>query len=217
MNLQYKEIIAHGCSVTHGSELVTAGLDTENVFFAFPNILANSLSLKCINLALPGSSNENIFHNTIKTIYENNEIILIVCWSTLVRETWKRFNETFSVNISWGSATIGDQKQKVFYDEKNNVSAVNKDYLEDLSNYVKFFKKYKTDHHYYEKKLKNYSKIIRDLCNNKKIKLIELQYTKILNDCIDISNVGKWFNEARHPNKNEHQEIGNLIYNNFFK
>jgi hypothetical protein len=217
MNSQYHKIFAHGCSVTHGSDLVHAGISDDNVSFSFPNMLANMLFLPCSNLAFPGNSNENIFHDTIKTIYENDSIILIVCWTTPVRETWERSEERFCVNVSWANVSIGNKKQKVFYDEKNNVSAINSDYLADMANYLNFFQKYKTDYNYYIKKIENYSKIVRDLCKLKKIKLIELQLIKIL-DCVDISKIGdKWFEEKRHPNKHEHLEIANLLRKSFFK
>lgn len=217
MYSQYSKLFAHGCSVTHGSDLVHPGISDENIAFSYPALLANMLCLPLRNCALPGNSNEGIFHDAVDSIYENNNSVMIVCWTTPVRETWKRLEETFCVNIGWANASAGNKKQQVFYDEKNNVSAIREDYLTDMAEYLKFFKKYKTDYGYYIKKIKNYSKILRDLCKHKKIKFIELQYMKILDDCFDISNISKNFHAAkRHPDAQEHLEIANIIYKNFF-
>ena len=155
MYSQYSKLFAHGCSVTHGSDLVHTGISDENIAFSFTGLLANMLSLPFSNSALPGNSNEGIFHNAIDSIYENDSIAIIVCWTTPVRETWARLDETFCVNIGWANASVGNNTQKVFYDEKNNVSAIREDYLADMAEYLKFFRKYKTDDGYYIKKIKN--------------------------------------------------------------
>jgi len=212
----HKKIFAHGCSVTHGSDLVSGGIDPKNTHYAFPNILANILSLPCENLALPGASNENIFHEALKSIYGFDNTILIVCWTTLVRESWRNNGKNFNVNINWASANLSNEKQKVYYDEKNNVSSVDRDDLNDLGSYLQFFKKHKNDMYFYFERLKHYSKIIRDLCKNKQIKLIELQYGDILIDCDNLCLIGNWFSEARHPNMQEHKLIAEFIYEKSF-
>ena len=211
-------LFAHGCSYTHGSELVTNGQDPANTKFAFPNIVANRLNVDHKNLALPGASNEYIFHTALDTVYSNNNPIVLVCWSNTVRETWSQYDSTFTFNINYGAENLPYEKRvkyRFHYDEETNVGSYKKENIKDLNRYLEFFKKYKSDTGYYDKKLKNYSNVLNDLCTAKNIKFLELQFGSLL-ECFDISLLGTWYPEVRHPNLEEHRQIAENILKTHF-
>ena len=58
-------ILAFGCSVTHGAELVYDYQSDENIRYSYPNIVAHTLGVECKNYAVCGISNEGIFHKII--------------------------------------------------------------------------------------------------------------------------------------------------------
>ena len=58
-------ILAFGCSITHGADLVKSNQHEENIKYSYPNIVAQSLGIECKNYAVCGISNEGIFHKVL--------------------------------------------------------------------------------------------------------------------------------------------------------
>jgi hypothetical protein len=208
-------LFAHGCSVTHGSDLVSKGQDPLNSLNAYPGLIAKELGLRSINKAVPGTSNEFIFNSVLETIYSENNPMILVGWTTLVREAWKNDDSVFTFNINYGSENFKSGKQdSYYYDSKNNVGSFREENLHDMAEYLKFFSKHKIDENQYRSKLYHYSKVINDLCEHKNITLIETCFDGEL-DCLNLSTIGNWIAEGRHPVVEEHKMIADLVLSKY--
>jgi hypothetical protein len=86
-------LITFGCSNTFGEALSdTIKFDNNKKFydettpskFAWPQVLANDLNLKCCNLAQPGCSNKFICNKVLNTEFKNTDIVVIM-WTFFSR------------------------------------------------------------------------------------------------------------------------------------
>ena len=84
------KLIAFGCSNTFGqflpdvwNEETELPIDDEGPSqFAWPQILADKLNLKCCNFGEPGISNKEIWYNIVngESFFEIDDIV-IICWT----------------------------------------------------------------------------------------------------------------------------------------
>lgn len=222
-----KTIYAFGCSVTHGSDLATVNASEENVMGSYPVKIAQALNLECENWAIPGNSNENIFHNFMDTIPNTDPddiAFVIVGWTSPIRELWKCDGRTWHFIPGWCASLIDITKPftKV-RDPKPRWTEINprmvsdgEEYLDLLESQYEFLAKYKWDLTEYTKKRLNFIRSVRSYCVTKNIKLIETQwYDSIPGIEIDLTSVGPWHNELRHPNKDEHIAIAEMIIKHY--
>ena len=79
-------LVAFGCSYTYGHGLedcvdedMRAGPQPSR--FAWPQLLANSLNLKCVNQGEPGSSNKQIWYRLVNYEFHPTDRVFIL-WST---------------------------------------------------------------------------------------------------------------------------------------
>lgn len=215
-------ILAFGCSVTHGAELVHPYQSDENIPYSYPNLIAKSLGVECKNYAVCGISNEGIFHQIIDTLvrYKSKEITaVIVGWTSTVREYWRTDNREWFVIPSW-CATAEENSQlrhfKDYTDEDINlhpkICADKQEYLEPLAKIYDTIARYKFDAVEYEDKKSNYIDMIRLLCQDKGVRLIEtccLGSVGSIN--INIDNFGTWRQGRGHPSRQDHQQIAQHI------
>lgn len=215
-------ILAFGCSVTHGADLVYPNQHEENIQYSYPNIIANALGVECKNYAVCGISNEGIFHSIIDTLvrYKKQEITaVIVGWTSTMREYWSADNREWFVIPSWCATAEKQSTFKYFkdYTDKDinlypRICSDKKEYLETLSQMYDIFTRYKFDIEEYERKKSNYIDMTRLLCKDKGVRLIEtccLGSVGSIN--INLDNFGTWRQGLGHPTKNDHQQIAQHI------
>lgn len=215
-------ILAFGCSVTHGADLVYPNQHEENIQYSYPNIVAQGLGVECKNYAVCGISNEGIFHNIINTLvrYKKQDITaVIVGWTSTVREYWRTGDREWFVIPSW-CATSEQQNQlkyfKDYIDENVNahprICSDKQEYLIPMGEIYNTITRYKFDIEEYESKKSNYIDMIRLLCEEKNVRLIEtccLGSVGSIN--INIDNFGTWRQGRGHPTQEDHQQIAQHI------
>ena len=92
-----------GCSITHGSELVSDTYHPDNVKNTYANLLSDEIGYLPNNIAIPGNSNERIFHDAVSNLHGHD--LLIVGWTSLVRESWHDSGLDYFFNPNWACAT----------------------------------------------------------------------------------------------------------------
>jgi len=92
----FKILLANGCSVAHGTEMVDCPIIDEYIDgnpskFAWPQLLGDELLLETKNISKPGGSNERISRTTIEHVltllkqYKNDEILVGIMFSHMNR------------------------------------------------------------------------------------------------------------------------------------
>jgi len=221
-------ILAFGCSITHGAELVHPYQSQANIEFSYPSIMARSLNLECSNYAICGNSNENIFHNLISTIKNFNtqtdrrRIIVVVGWTSWVREQWHADGREWFIIPSWAATTKNLSEPfkhyKDYTDEDVNthprLCTDDTAYYEPLQQVYDVITRYKFDNVEYLTKSLNYIETVRSFCGDRGIKLIETgsmgiaEYTNIP---VNIDNFGTWRTGRGHPTRVDHEQIAQHI------
>ena len=215
-------ILAFGCSVTHGADIVSPHQDEANVEFSYPNLIAQALGVECKNYSLCGISNEGIFHQVIDTLvrYKRQDITaIIVGWTSTVREYWCADNREWFIIPSWCASAEQGQSVNHFKDYTDadinlhpRICSDKKEYLEPLAQVYDVITRYKFDVEQYEHKKSNYIDMIRLLCQNKGVRLIEtccLGSVGSIN--INLDNFGTWRQGLSHPTKEDHEQIAQHV------
>jgi len=199
-----------GCSITHGSELVSDIYHPLNVEHTYANKLSRYLGFEPNNIAIPGNSNESIFHEAVENL--NGHDLLIVGWTSLFRETWTNKNKSYYFNPTWGCAVDDLTMPDIFVETKNQVKFVSSDnnMLSELQEYHRLLMLYKFNDELLTKRVTHYRECLKALCNRSNIKYIDICLIEnIFNDSAFYStNVNCY---GRHPDKKQHQDIMNLI------
>lgn len=215
-------ILAFGCSITHGADLVKSNQHEENIKYSYPNIVAQSLGVECKNYAVCGISNEGIFHKVLDTLvrYKRNEITaVIVGWTSTVREYWRADNREWFIIPSW-CATLEKDSDLIYFKDYTNedidrhprICTDKEEYINPLSDVYEVITKYKFDIEEYENKKSNYIDMIRLLCKEKNVRLIETCCLGSVGSIdINIDNFGSWRQGKNHPSKEDHQQIAQHI------
>lgn len=211
-------ILAFGCSIMHGAELVTGHQNLENTKYSYGQLVADHLNTTCVNYGVCGISNEGIFHNFFDNINKHNNIdMVIVGWTSFIREYWECDSRKWFLIPSWCSTmtNLYDPnliiKDYVDQDVNNNprVCADVKEYLDIISEQYKFLMRYKFDETQYANKTRNYIEAVRSYCNLNNIKLLEtcaMWYSGEMLP-INLDNIGSWRQRGNHPTKEEHMLI----------
>ena len=208
-----KDIVAFGCSVTHGCELVSGAYDTRNIPGSYPNQLADQLGVACENLAMPGCSNEYIFHRILDTDLKDRTVI--VCWTSLVRECWQADGLHWFFIPNWGACFRELTHDTVrVHPRIPNVVADDEVLLNDTATYYDFFMRFKTDAQEYQQRLSHYHDCLQLLCKEKNIDLIELSC--IHTQLPGVENIdGEWTRRGLHPSLDEHRAIADQLRSRF--
>jgi hypothetical protein len=217
-------ILAFGCSVAHGAETAYSYTHEENIPFSYPGVIAQKLNINCENWAFCGNSNENIFHTALDVIPKYEKITaVIVGWTSTVRETWKCEDRYWQIIPNW-CYTSSDLLNPILFlkDPKVNgptdprICSDREEYMPVLENLYNTLMRYKFDHNEYIKKRNNYILALRTYCKSNNINLIETYWSDPVDGVdIDLSKIGNWVDKnnhpIRHPDKEEHKMIANLI------
>ena len=214
-------ILAFGCSVTHGADLVHPNQHNANVEFSYPNLIAKALGVSCNNLAECGISNEGIYHRVLDTLdMKGPEVAaVIVGWTSDVREYWRADGREWYFIPSWCATKKIGTELKYFKDytsgdinQHPRLCADEEQYLEPLANMYNYLMRYKFDQEEYMYKKYNYISSIRDYCTLYNVKLIE---TCCLGEVPGIQhnldNFGSWRQGLSHPTKEDHKQIAQQI------
>lgn len=216
-------ILAFGCSILHGSELVTGHQNPENTKYSYAQIIADHLGKECINYGVCGISNEGIFHNFFNYINRHSDVdTVIVSWTSIIREYWECDGRKWFLIPSWCS-TMADlyDPNLIIKDYTNSdknanprICADDKEYLNLIEEQYKFLMKYKFDDYQYSKKMHNYIEAVRNYCTLNNIKLLETcamwgQKNPIVKVNLDL--IGGWWARGNHPTREEHMLIANHI------
>jgi len=216
-------IYAFGCSVTHGTELVTVTVSDENIALSYPNRIAIKLGKECKNYSIPGNSNECIFHNFMEIIPKVTDIdLIIVGWTSIIREVWYADGRYWQI-LPWWCSTTTDLTKSFNYIKNPTcpglnisdpqIGSDNPEYLDDLGQWYMLLTKYKWNTNEYIKKRNHYVTAIRTYCNIHNLKLIETCWSENIDGvAININNIlSPQRDKERHPNKEDHQNIANAI------
>lgn len=221
-------ILAFGCSITHGCELVHSYQHADNTVGSYPQLVADHVGTSCINYSLCGISNEGIFHMIMDKIPHYNDVdTVIVGWTSSMREYWRANGRHWFVIPSW-CATMEDVETKPTHVKDYNegvdinshprIVTDDESYLGELDTAYKFMTKHKFDNYEYQLKKRHYIESIRTLCNSKNIKLIETANLEPEDDIkIFTDDIGKWRDiRIDHPNKLEHEIIAKQIIEQYY-
>jgi hypothetical protein len=206
-----KKLLVSGCSITHGAELYNGFMHPENIKLSYSQHLANKLDCELINVALSAGSNEYIFHSIVDQIEKNNDIeSVIIMWTTTGRLYWKCNNRHYFILGNFASSMVDLIDFKMCNKTVDDCwfTGDNDDILNKLAKTHKFFVTDYFDRDEELSKLKNYSTVLRALCDQKKIKLVELTWK-------DIKEV--WKIGQTHPTASEHEKIADLIYERYYE
>ena len=215
-------ILAFGCSVAHGIDIITPGNSEENLECSYPNLIAKYLKVECESWAFAGNSNENMFYQFMENVskFNKEEITAVVIgWTSPVRDVWVCEGRTWQFIPSW-CATSRDVMEK-FKHYKNHDNWSDKqpcictddyDMVSVCSEYYRFFALYKFDITEYLKKRQCYITAIRNYCQLHNIKLIETCWdSEIEGVNMNLGLISPWVAECRHPTKEEHEMIAKII------
>jgi hypothetical protein len=230
-------ILAFGCSIAHGCELVHPYQHEENTLLSYPQLVADHLGTSCINYSLCGISNEGIFHLLQEKVAQYKDVdTIIVGWTASMREYWRANGRHWFVIPSW-TATLEDAGSKPThvkdYSEKgvkessdkgidinDNPRIVTDDeqYLDELETNYKFTIKNKFDDYEYQLKKKHYINNVRMYATVNNIKLIETANLEPIDDvAIYTDTIGQWRDiRIAHPNKLEHEIIAKQIIEQYY-
>ena len=111
-----------GCSSTHGSETVSPVYNLDNTKHSWANVLSKKLGYEPDNQAIPGNSNQAIFHTAVEKL--ENYDLLIVGWSGLFRESWKYDNKNYFFNPQWACCVDDISMQDVYVKESVDATIV---------------------------------------------------------------------------------------------
>lgn len=93
----FKRLLSFGCSFTYGQGLsdcfrIENSIDpskdnfTPPSKFAWPNRLADKLSIQCLNHSQPGSSNKYILYKILESDIDSSDLVTIM-WTSFVRHS----------------------------------------------------------------------------------------------------------------------------------
>lgn len=212
------KLLVSGCSVTHGTELYNKFMHPNNVKLSYSQHLADKLGCEVLNVAMPAASNEYIFHSLIKELTNRSDIhSVIVMWTSHSRLYWKCNDRHYFVLGNFASSMIDPVKfsegATARHENRLNGSWFTGDtseVVDKLSGVHKFFVTDYFDDSDARQKLKHYKATLTALCQIKNIKLINIDWDYIAN----ISDMTK---SNRHPNAKEHEQIAELIYNDYYE
>ena len=208
-------LFAFGCSVTHGCELVNSAQDPRNILGSYPALLANHLGIEYKNFAVCGASNEYIFHKIFEHLDEiTSNDILLVCWTSYIRECWINDNKHWFFIPSWGACLDRLEHNGVRVADCEGAKMISdmEFMLNPVADYYKLFVRYKTDIAPYKQKLNHYSEAIGNL----NIPTIELSCIGTqVNRAINIDSLANNLSQGLHPSAEEHQNIANFIVKEF--
>jgi len=218
-------LLSSGCSITHGSELFHPFYHVNNMSDSYPSLLAHSLGMESCNLALPGASNQYIFHSLVDHIRKNKDIAAVtVAWTFSDRLHWQQDGRHWFFNASW-ACTAENLEHSGKYQKHLDHVCVTAD-QEDLIDELLCLHRHLVQHYFsidfYQGDLNrntvHYSYLLEILCESKNIKLVQVDAAK--NYGINLWRFEDlkldYIPEKRHPNRQEHKMIADYMLSHYF-
>lgn len=111
-------LIAFGCSLTFGHGLPDCyvpptGPGNKPSQFVWPNVIADVMNKRCINLSSPGCSNKRIWNNIVNFKFKDDDVVFIL-WSYPERSAIISSRDSIKDIGSWGLGT--DKSTDMFYE-----------------------------------------------------------------------------------------------------
>ena len=97
------KLLANGCSMTHGQELVTDGYDPANTQLCYAKKIFDEYEIfeEYVNIALPGISNAHIVESTIDYLITNDpgNTFVLIGWTSPIRYSFTHNDHYIRFNI----------------------------------------------------------------------------------------------------------------------
>tara|TARA_B100000282_G_scaffold14892_1_gene10462 strand:+ start:153 stop:905 length:753 start_codon:yes stop_codon:yes gene_type:complete len=97
------KLLANGCSMTHGQELVTDGYDPANTEKCYAKKIYDKFSMfdEYVNIAMPGVSNQHIVESTMDYLItqDASNTFVLIGWSSPIRYSFTHNNHYLRFNI----------------------------------------------------------------------------------------------------------------------
>lgn len=226
-------LLASGCSITHGTDLVHPFYHVDNLVDAYPAVIAREQGLQVYNLAMPGASNQYIFHSLVERITQADHDISVVIagWTFNDRLCWQQVFQDGSAPRHWfftprWACSVQDFASSGSYQRDFGSVYATSDsepLLQDLRDMHQHITRYYFHDDLYRGHLNDavvhYSHVLEILCTSKKIKFIQIDCAKNyrLKQLCRIENLGlDYLSRGQHPNKQEHRAIADYIQTNLW-
>jgi len=196
-----------GCSSTHGCDTVSSWYNLENCQHSWANLLSQQLGYEPDNQAIPGNSNEAIFHLAVEQL--KNYDLLIVGWTGLHRETWSCEGKNYFFGPIWTCCVEQSGKDYVQTQEYAGVTAVSDqpEMLDIIHAQHKFLFTHKFDRKEQLKKVMNYRHCLKTLCQANNVRYIDANVIEqIFPDVPTVDN-----SSGRHPTCQQHEDFAKLL------
>ena len=195
-----------GCSSTHGSDTVSPVYDPANTQYSWANILSQLLGYEPDNRAIPGNSNQAIFHLAAQELHRYD--LLVVGWTSLARESWRTADRQYFFNPNWACCVQDITMPDVWVRERAGVTAVTDQecLLEMLHEHVEFLIRHRFDTDQLQHEAQNYRRSLQALCQVQGVRYI------------DANIVGTVFPDAPsincsvHPTRDEHRAFAHDLW-----
>ena len=97
------KLLANGCSMTHGQELVTDGYDPANTKLCYAYKIFQNYNMfdEYVNIAMPGVSNQHIVESTMDYLItqDASNTFVLIGWTSPIRYSFTHNNHYIRFNI----------------------------------------------------------------------------------------------------------------------
>jgi len=212
--MQLKKIIVAGCSFTHGAGTDHPYMSKRNIELSYSQYIADQLHCDNHNIAMSACSNDWIFHRTVDKILQGGDIhSVIVCWTYSARMTWRSNGNIYNLHPTLFCAHKNPMNFQKFYDgdapKGTLVRAETREHADELSDMHPYVVRNMVDDAEFQENQKRYSKTLQAFCQQQNIVLHETHP-------MNYRNIGTFHKESRHPNAEEHVEIGKRIMDQYY-
>lgn len=191
--------------MTHASETVSPVYNIDNVEHSWANVLSEQLGYDPDNQAIPGNSNQAIFHSAMEKLQNYN--LLIVGWTSPTRESWKYRNKHYFFNPSWACCVEDISLKDIYVKESSDATIVSdqESMLEILDAQRRFLIDHKFNLVEQVKQVNHYRICLQTMCKANGIRYI------------DANVIGNLFPDApslkilRHPTIDEHRKFAEQV------
>lgn len=194
-----------GCSSTHGSDTVSPVYNLDNTKHSWANVLSEKLGYVPDNQAIPGNSNQAIFHTAIEKLEKYD--LLIVGWTSLARESWRYGNKNYFFNPRWACCVEDISMKDVYVKELSDTTIVSDQeaMLEILLDQHRFLITHKFDLDQQLKKVRHYRTCLQMMCKTNGVRYIDANIIDpIFSDAPRLKTQG-------HPTINEHYKFAEQL------
>jgi hypothetical protein len=177
----------------------------ENTKHSWANVLSTQLGYEPDNQAIPGNSNQAIFHLAMEKLQHYD--LLIVGWTGLARESWKYGNKNYFFTPNWACCVEDISMKDIYVKELSNATIVSDQeaMLEILLDQHRFLITHKFDLDQQLKKVHHYRTCLQTMCRALGVKYIDANIIEqIFHDVPSLRL-------RRHPTVQEHQEFAALV------